>query len=258
MKGPRHNRPLRPRSLAQRKLRPGLPPTVALRKPVAPAPANKKEAAPPEAPKAAPAAAPTPPNTDASNALLLRGEYWELRYGGRSAMVEDCRGLRYIALLIQQAAMDPRPVHARELVALATGRPSEPIELEAKDDLLDNAARRQLLGRLEEIVAERDRACAAEQFEKAERLDAEYERIAAELSRASAGGGRRGAFSDAGEKARKAVGKAIAEAVARVAAHKEVAALAEHLGTAIRKGQWLSYSGSLPWTIDFRSAPPRK
>src|SRR3954447_26525833 len=120
-KPPRVSRPPLPRALAQRKLRVGLPPTVARRQPASPA-AKEKAAAPParrtDTPKVAappPVAAPVaPPRTEAAvphtpaaaNALLLRGGYWELRFGGHSTIVEDCRGLRYIALLIQQAGGD--------------------------------------------------------------------------------------------------------------------------------------------------------
>ena len=277
-KGPRNSRPPRPRSLAQRKLRQGLPPTIALRTPAyakrAQPPADVQKAQPllPPAARAEPAAAPAPaadsrplpprPDTPAAagNALLLRGDYWELRYNGRSAMAEDCRGLRYIAILIQRAATDPRPLHARELVALTTGRTDDAIELEARDAVLDDMARAQLFKRLEDLAAERDRACDVQDLERAARLDDEYERIATELRHAQGSGKQsgRGAFADTGERARKAVSKAISEAIARIAAYKEVAPLADHLAAAIRKGQWLSYAGGDSWEVDVPPPPPRK
>jgi hypothetical protein len=195
-----------------------------------------------------------------ANALRLRGGYWELRYSGGTAMVEDCRGLRYIAILIQRAATDPRPLHARELVALTTGRTDGAIELEARDAVLDDTARNQLLERLEDLATERDRACDAQDLERAARLDDEYERIATELRHAQGSGKQagRGAFADTGERARKAVGKAISEAIARIGAYKEVAPLAGHLAGTIRKGQWLSYAGADGWEVDFIPPPPRK
>jgi hypothetical protein len=201
-----------------------------------------------------------PHDTPAGNALVLRGDYWELRYDGGGAMVEDCRGLRYIAILVQRAGTDPRPLHARELVALTTGRTDGAIELEARDALLDETARTQLFTRLEDLATQRDRACDAQEFERAAQLDDEYERIAAELRHAQGSGktGRRGAFADAGERARKAVAKAISEAITRIHAYKEVAPLADHLAGAIRKGQWLSYTGSTGWHVDFRPPLPRK
>ena len=209
---------------------------------------------PPAPPAPAPAALPPPP----VNTLALRGQFWEITYEGRTGIVEDCRGLRYIALLVRDARPDSGPIHAKELVALTTGQAGA-TELERKDELLDDVARRQLLGRLQEVAEERDRACAAENFERAEALDAEYERLVAELGRAQTPAkARRGAtFSDAGEKARKAVGKAISEAIARLASCPELSSLAEHLSSTIRKGQWLSYGGNGNWRIDFRPLLPR-
>jgi hypothetical protein len=119
-------------------------------------------------------------------------------------MVEDCRGLRYIAVLISNAAAGRGPVHARELVALATGQATAPIELAPKDYVLDDAGRRRMMERLEDLVADRDRACALGNFESAAGLDEEYERIAAELShggRSRKGRAGRGAFNDQDEEA---------------------------------------------------------
>lgn len=181
-----------------------------------------------------------------------------MHYDGRQTMVEDCRGLRYIAILITTAAAGGGPVHAKELVALATGEVAAPIEMESRQDVLDPVARRHILARLEELTAERDAAAAADDLDRAAALDAEYERIADELGRAARGNRHGATFSDAGEKARKAVAKAITEAIARVAACEGMAALAEHLTKSVRKGQWLSYGSADEWTIDFHPPRPRK
>jgi hypothetical protein len=287
----------RPRAAAIRKLRPGLPPTVARRSSDAarPDPAPPEVAQPRQPPRArrpaqksisptdrkvlpasvalpedtrpAAAAAQAPPalppvaSPTAANVLRLRGEYWDITFGGQSALVEDCRGLRYIAILIRDARPPAGPMHARELVAIATGQAAGPIELEARDDVLDATARRQLMDRLEEIAAERDRAVAVGALERAAALDAEHERIADELARAGRpreGRGGRRTFSHEGEKARKAVGKAITEAIARVAAAPELKPLAGHLLSSVRKGQWLSYNATEDWQIHLPSPlPPR-
>ena len=78
-----------------------------------------------------------------------------------------------------------------------------------------------------------------------------------ELKRASGQKKGRG-FTDSGEKARKAVGKAITEALTRIASHKDLSSLASHLRTAIRKGLWLSYSGDSAWQVDYRPPLPGK
>ena len=262
-----HSRSLpRPRSVVHRKLRPldtardrpldtapdRSPATARAR--VVPSPHLRVE---PPVPITGPAPAPVATAAADTNALLLRGDFWEITYEGRTAIVEDCRGLRYIALLIQDAAGASGPVHAKELVARASGATPVATELERKELLLDDMARRQLMGRLEDIAAQRDRACAMDDFEEAAALDAECERVAEELSRAAADGKRRGTFTDGGEKARKAVAKAISEAVTRVASHPDLSPLAQHLSSAIRKGQWLSYTGMPGWRVDL-AALPRK
>lgn len=256
-------KPPRPRPLAQRKVKSlAYQRDLATKNPVQRTPVRTQ---PPPSKPAPSKPAPQPPKqlaaaTEPANALRMRGEYWELTYGGRTAMVEDCRGLRYIALLVEQASAGRGPIHARELVALATGE-AGPIELEMADPVLDAAARKQLLSRLEELAGDRDRAAAAGDFDRAAKLDDEYERIGSEVSRAAGPGKKHGAsasFGHAGEKARKAVSKAISEAISRVASCRELAPLAEHFTSAVRKGQWLSYGGSEGWHVDFRIPPPRK
>jgi hypothetical protein len=286
----------RPRSLAFRKLRRGLPLTVSQQRsqtaderpvsrsaaPARPAPALPVAALPAASLPALPAAVivaaaaaataaglPSLPSAESlppipapvtPNALILRGDYWQISYGGCTSLVQDCRGLRYIAILIRDAHEGRGAIHARELVALATGQETGPIELEAAVDLLDGKARAQLVERLTEVAADRDRAVATGDLDRAAALDEEHERIADELARAATprGGRRRGAFSDAGEKARKAVGKAITEAVERIAQGPGLEPLARHLGSALRKGLWLSYAAATPWHIELPGPLPRK
>jgi hypothetical protein len=203
----------------------------------------------------------SPPATvvaPATHVLSLRGDYWQIAYEGQTAIVEDSRGLRYIALLLRGAGTDRGPIHAKELAAMATGEEPDGTELELREPVLDTVAQQQLLERLRELASERDRAAATEDFDRATALDDEYERIATELSRTrTPQRGRRGgaAFNHAGERARKAVAKAISEAIARIETHAALAPLAEHLTASIRKGQWLSYTGSIPWQIEFEARP---
>jgi hypothetical protein len=191
--------------------------------------------------------------------LSLRGDYWEVTYGDNTVLVEDCRGLRYIALLLQRDVATG-PIHAKELVAVATGHDPGGTELETHEPLLDAVAQQQLVTRLQEITDDRDRACATGDLDRAAALDEEYERIAEQLSLArSPKGRRRGAsFNQASERARKAVAKAISEAIDRINAHSSMSSLASHLATSIRKGQWLSYTGHADWVIHIPTPLPRK
>jgi translation initiation factor IF-2 len=189
----------------------------------------------------------------------VRGGLWEITYGEHTGMVEDCRGLHYIALLLQRGTAKAGPIHAKELVALATGHDADATELELSEPILDTVAQQQLVTRLHEIAAARDRACAAEDFDRAAALDEEHEQITEQLSRArSPKSSKRGSsFNHASERARKAVAKAISEAIGRVHAHG-LASLAEHLSSSIRKGQWLSYDGHADWHIQLSGPLLRK
>jgi hypothetical protein len=248
----------RPRPLPRRTLRRGLPPTVARPKGRVSKTQPPQQADPP-APAATAAAVQPPAAAKPHHALSLRGDYWEVSYGEHTVLVEDCRGLRYIALLLQRGTATG-PIHAKELVALATGHHTQATELEAHEPVLDTVAQQQLVARLQEIAAERDRACATDDLDRAATLDDEYERIADQLSLArSPKGSRRGAsFNHASERARKAVAKAISEAIERLQGHPAMAALATHLASAIRKGQWLSYAGHPDWVVHVSDALPRK
>lgn len=199
------------------------------------------------------------PPAQSRHLLSLRGDYWEVTYGEDTVLVEDCRGLRYIALLLQRDA-NTGPIHAKELVALATGHQPEGTELEAHEPLLDAVAQQQLVTRLQEIAADRDRACAVDDLDRAAALDEEYERIAEQLSvaRSPKGSRRTAGFNQAGERARKAVAKAISEAIERISGHTRMAPLVTHLATAIRKGQWLSYDGHTDWVIHVPHPLPGK
>jgi hypothetical protein len=237
-----------------------LPPTVA--RPQATVPKARRQQPPdppaPETPAIASADA-VKLLSQSRHKLSLRGDYWEVTYGEDTVLVEDCRGLRYIALLLERGSVTG-PIHAKELVTVATGRQPEVTELEANEPLLDAVAQQQLVARLQEIAAKRDRACATEDLDRAAALDDEYERIAEQLSLArSPKSSRRGAgFNTASERARKAVAKAISEAIDRIHGHASMASLATHLASTIRKGQWLSYDGHTDWVIHVPASLPRK
>ena len=195
-----------------------------------------------------------------SNELRLCGKYWEVRFDDDHGIVEDCRGLRYIAILIRDAGAGKGPIHAKELVARATNQDETPVELESPDYILDDRARRQLAERVQELGLARSRAAALDDFDRMAALDDEYERIVEELGRAQSSKDRRhgAAFNHASERARKAVAKAISDAIGRVAANPKLAHLAQHLSTSIHKGSWLSYAATEAWIIDLATPLPRK
>jgi len=185
------------------------------------------------------------------NSLQMRGSYWEICYENRSAIIDDSRGLRYIALLIRHTGENKGPLHAAELVALARGAGHVLVELPSKDPVIDATAENQITKRLEQIAFERNDACARGDYDRVAVLDAEVEEITAEFERLKGRGRKKAAFNNDGEKARKAVSKAIADTLAKLGTLPGMEPLAKHLTEAIRKGQWLSYNGNIEWEIDF-------
>lgn len=201
--------------------------------------------------------APCPNLGNRPNLLQMRGDYWEIYYENQSAIVDDSRGLRYIALLIRHTAENRGPLHATELVALATAG-NVLVELPSKETVIDAAAEKQITKRLEQIAFERNDACAGNDYDRVAALDGEVEEITAEFERLRGRGGRNKAtFNNDAEKARKAVSKAIADTIAKLLALHEMEPFAKHLTDAIRKGQWLSYNGNIDWQIDFSAAPSK-
>jgi len=189
------------------------------------------------------------------NRFILHGDYWQIVYQGSSALVDNSRGIRYIALLLQHSLVVEGPLHATELVALATNKAPALMELAIKDAVVDVRAEQNMIKRLEEIAFQRNTAAAHDDYAVVASLDEEADRITDVLASArtpQAGKGGRATFTDGAEKARKAVSKAIAEAISKLALIPNMNALADHLLKAIRKGQWLSYTGDLAWEIDFR------
>ncbi len=193
----------------------------------------------------------TLPILDSTNSLVLRGDFWEVRYQGRSAIIEDSRGLRYVACLIQQAANQHGPLHAKELVSMAKGREAV-TEIGSKQAILDSAARDVLIKRMENIGFERNAAMSRNDFDTVARLDEEIDKLTAEIERNLSGRGKRTAtFNGADERARKAVGKAISQTVSKLLTLQDMESFGQHLATSLQKGQWLSYNGATEWQVEF-------
>jgi hypothetical protein len=195
--------------------------------------------------------APSANPSNRRNSLQMKGSYWEICYEERSAIIDDSRGLRYVALLILNTGENRGPLHATELVALAKGAGNVLIELPSKDPVIDATAENQITKRLEQIAFERNDACARGDYDRVAILDSEVDEITVEYERLKGRGRKKATFNNDGEKARKAVSKAIADLIAKLGSMPEMEPLANHLTEAIRKGQWLSYKGNMEWKIDF-------
>lgn len=187
---------------------------------------------------AAPGVAPPPPAVVAvaSLALVLEGEFWTLTAPGADALrLKDSLGLRYLAKLVAEPG---REIHVLELVGGGAGADVDRAVADAGDagELLDDEARAQYRGRLEDL---REAVAEAESFgdaARAARARAEIETLAAELSRAVGLGGRARRAGGAAERARSAVQRRIKNALQRIG--EADAGLERRLSKAVRTGNY--------------------
>lgn len=165
-----------------------------------------------------------------------RGRQWRVDFGGRSAAVDDSVGLRYLATLVANPAV--------EIPAIDLADPQPFQTATATQEVLDEPALRQYRQRLRELRDEIDEADAVHDGERAARLRAEADWLADELRASTGLGGRTRRFTDNPERARIAVGKAIRRALDRVTEVDPV--IGRHLRAAVRTGMRCSYQPWLP------------
>lgn len=158
------------------------------------------------------------------------GRRWRLELGERTAVVDDSVGVRYLATLVANPAVE---IAAIELAdgGVPESRTAQPV--------LDDAALRQYRSRLHELREQIADAEAARQEVRAARLRADADWLADELRGSTGLGGRTRQFADNPERARIAVGKAIRRALDRVAAADPV--LGEHLRRTVQTGMRCCY-----------------
>ncbi len=171
------------------------------------------------------------------------GELWTLVFEGRTTRLRDMVGLAHVAKLVAEPG---RELHARELAgANAERRGADGGELADAGDageLLDARARQDYEQRLRDASEELAEAKRDNDAGRIDRLGAEIELLAAELSRGFGLRGRARRASSAAERARVSVTRAIKYALERVAEHDP--ALAEHLRAAVRTGNYCVYAPS--------------
>jgi AAA ATPase domain len=177
-----------------------------------------------------------PSATPSDRAAFVRsGTVWQLEFRGRSATVLDSKGMRDLAVLLVQPGHE---VHVLDLVEAAGG----PSRAEAGTDtgpMVDAAARSAYRRRLMDLEEEIDEASRDHDRGRLEKLGAEKEFLAAELSAALGLGGRMRVTGDRTERARKAVVMRIGTALKAIeTVHPE---LARHLRNSVSTGRFCSY-----------------
>jgi hypothetical protein len=186
------------------------------------------------------------PQTD--TAVFRRdGESRTVSFGGRSAVLRDLKGMRYLERLLTEPG---REFHVLDLVAVeagslpTTGADVEPGALSlASDDagpLIDEEARRAYRRRLAEIDQDIDEATRSGDGERAARAKIDRDFIVTELSRAFGLGGRARPAGSTSERARVSVTRAVRYALTRIGEqHPE---LAEHLENTVGTGTYCAYT----------------
>jgi hypothetical protein len=167
-----------------------------------------------------------------------RGRQWEIEWGGRTALVGHCVGMRHLATLLANPGYE---IPAAELAAgpgLA-GETTRQGAAASPQPVLDELAKRKYKQRLSELQSEIDELEADNGFDRAEALRTERDWLVAELAAAVGIGGRSRQFAGSAERARIAVGKAIRRAVQRVADADPV--IGEELRATVQTGQRCCY-----------------
>lgn len=140
-------------------------------------------------------------------ACRRRGSLWELRMGGRVAVLRHRVGLGYLAALVDHAGT---PVPVLDLV----GSPFP--ARHGRQPMVDAAARNAVRRRVEELRADLDGTEGHADAGRAARARRELDQLTDEMARVRGHHGRARAFTDDTERARVAVQKALSRTVAAV------------------------------------------
>jgi len=204
------------------------------------------------------------PSTPAA-ALRREGDVWRVEYEGRTRYVKDAKGLRHLALLLDNPGVE---FHAVDIVGATEGTTAAPgarasaagdgdVEARRAGDgdagaLLDSQAKREYRTRLEDLRAEIEEAESFNDPERAARAREEMEFIARELSSAVGLGGRDRKAASNAERARVNVTRAVKSVIRRIAAEDE--SLGRELETTVHTGYFCRYEPDprhpVAWHVD--------
>ena len=195
--------------------------------------------------------------------LRREGDVWRVEFEGRTRFVKDAKGLRHLALLLDNPGVE---FHAVDIVGAAEGTDGRaaarasratPTSRSAAGTatpgaLLDPQAKREYRTRLEDLRAEIEEAEDFNDPERAARAREEMEFIARELSSAVGLGGRDRKAASNAERARVNVTRAVKGVIRRIAAEDE--SLGRELETTVHTGYFCRYEPDprhpVTWQVD--------
>jgi predicted ATPase len=173
--------------------------------------------------------------------MRRRSGLWDITYRTESAIVPDTKGFRDLAVLLSHPGRD---IHVLELVG-------SPVDGGASIEVVDRRALAEYRQRLSDLDEDRAEAEGHHDIERLARAEAERAALLEELrSVTSLGGKSRLTGAHASERARKAVGARIKEAIRRLQA--PMPQLAAHLDQAMVTGTWCRYraDASEVWHVE--------
>jgi len=211
---------------------------------------------------ASPAATVPAPAEGLTASLRREGDVWRVEFEGRTRYVKDAKGLRHLALLLDNPGVE---FHAVDIVGAAEGTTAAgrtgvagdaDVEVRRGDGdagaLLDPQAKREYRARLEDLRAEIEEAEDFNDPERAARAREEMESIARELSSAVGLGGRDRKAASNAERARVNVTRAVKGVIRRIAAEDE--SLGRELETTVHTGYFCRYEPDprhpVTWQVD--------
>jgi hypothetical protein len=143
-----------------------------------------------------------------------RGRGWRIELSGRAVLVGHSVGMEYLAILLVNPGYEISAVElASGLTTLAAGVNRDAASAQP---LLDDQAKRGYKRRLSQLQEQIGELESANEMRRAAAVRAERDWLIAELAATAGLSGRQRRFTDAGERARIAVGKAIRRALDRI------------------------------------------
>ncbi len=181
------------------------------------------------------------------NIFRKTGDYWTIEFCGTVKHIEDCPGLSYIKLLIENKG---QTFTTAEFLSLYND--GKPVVLGNGDKKLDDEAKKTYETRLSDIEYQLEEAEKNNDTGTQEKLGADKAALSAEIIKASGFGGRDVTLNSEFNKYRLAVGTAIKRAISRIDEH--IPELAKYLNDAIphpHSGTSLSYHPAEPidWAL---------
>jgi hypothetical protein len=156
------------------------------------------------------AQAPARPTAATSFDMAREGDAWRLRFGERSFLVKDSRGMQLLARLVE------RPGEEVHVLALGSDEAGKSLVEGPGGSVIDARTRAEYKARLIDLSGELDEAEAMADLGRVDTLRREKDQLEAEMLAAIGVGGKARSTGSASERARVNVQRRLKDAVARI------------------------------------------